>query len=59
VPGAQVLPGRWSLENLALAAPKGRPPAAAWLRDFGASLRGSAELQSMISRAGLRGTAPD
>jgi polar amino acid transport system substrate-binding protein len=60
VPGAQVLPGRWSVENLALATPKGRPPVAMdWLRSFGASLRGSAELQSMITRAGLRGTVPD
>ena len=60
VPGSQVLPGRWSFENMGLATAKGRPPAAmAWLRDFGASLRGSPELQSMVARAGLRGTAAD
>ncbi|MBA2961570.1 MULTISPECIES: transporter substrate-binding domain-containing protein [Ramlibacter] len=60
VPGSAVLPGRWSFENISLAIPRGRPPAALeWTRSFAASLKGSPELQAMISRAGLRGTATD
>jgi polar amino acid transport system substrate-binding protein len=60
VPGSKVLPGRWSLENLAIAVPKGRPPAAIdWARSFAASVRGSPELKAMIGRAGVRGTAED
>lgn len=60
VPGSKVLPGRWSLENLALATAKDRPLAAEkWARAFAASLRGSPELKAMIDRAGLRGTAND
>jgi polar amino acid transport system substrate-binding protein len=60
VPGAAVLPGRWSFENIALAIPTGRPSAALdWTRAFGASLKGTPELQAMIDRAGLRGTARD
>jgi polar amino acid transport system substrate-binding protein len=60
VPGSKVLAGRWSFENIALAIPKGRPPAALeWTRAFAASLKGSPELQAMVERAGLRGTARD
>lgn len=60
VPGSRVLPGRWSFENLAIAMPRGRAPAAQdWARQFAAGLKGSPELKAMIDRAGLRGTAND
>jgi len=60
VPGSAVLLGHWGFENIAIAIPKGRSPAAqAWLRAFADSVRGSPELKSMIERAGLRGTAAD
>jgi polar amino acid transport system substrate-binding protein len=60
VPGSKVLPGRWGSESLAIAVPKGRGAAATeWLRAFAAEMKGSAELQGMVTRAGLRGTAND
>lgn len=60
VPGSKVLPGRWAFENVGIAVPKGRGPAATeWLRAFAAEMKGSAELRGAISRAGLRGTAND
>jgi polar amino acid transport system substrate-binding protein len=60
VPGSHVLPGYWGFENLGIALPKGRPPAAAdWARAFADSLRGTPQLQTMVTRAGLRGTTND
>lgn len=59
VAGARVLPGRWGVENLAIAYPKGRAAAKVPLDQFAAQLRGSAELKAMIAHAGLRGAAED
>jgi polar amino acid transport system substrate-binding protein len=59
VPGSRVLPGRWGVENLAIAYPKGRDRAAATMAKFADELRTSAELKDMIARAGLRGVAND
>jgi polar amino acid transport system substrate-binding protein len=59
VPGSRVLPGRWGVENLAIAYPKGREAGSAYLAAFGERLRGSAELKQMQARAGLRGAAED
>ncbi|HZY18007.1 MAG TPA: transporter substrate-binding domain-containing protein [Ramlibacter sp.] len=59
LPGSRVLEGRWGLEQLAIAVPKGRQAAAGYLRSFALSLRDSGRLQGMVERAGLRGTATD
>jgi polar amino acid transport system substrate-binding protein len=58
VPGARVLDGRWGLEHLAIAVPKGRGTAAAeYLRSFAQSVRSEGLVRAASSRAGLRGTA--
>ncbi|HEX2543419.1 MAG TPA: transporter substrate-binding domain-containing protein [Ramlibacter sp.] len=59
VPGARVLDGRWGVENLAIAVPKGREAARPWLQGFAEKMRSSGELQKMIERAGVRGAARD
>jgi polar amino acid transport system substrate-binding protein len=59
VPQSSVLDGRWGLEHLAIAVPKGRAVAMPFLRQFADDMRASGRLQSMIARAGLRGTAAD
>ena len=56
VPGARVLDGRWGLEHLAIAVPKGREAAAPWLRAFAESARADGLVQAAAQRAGLRGT---
>jgi polar amino acid transport system substrate-binding protein len=56
VPGARVLDGRWGLEQLAIAVPKGREAAAPWLRAFAESARADGLVQAAAQRAGLRGT---
>ncbi|MEI7783545.1 MAG: transporter substrate-binding domain-containing protein [Betaproteobacteria bacterium] len=57
--GAQVLPGRWGLEHLALAVPQGRASAMPWLRDFAQRAQASGQIDAMAQRAGLRGLATD
>jgi polar amino acid transport system substrate-binding protein len=58
LPGARVLDGRWGLEHLAIAVPKGRGAAAAdYLRDFAQSVRSDGLVRAASTRAGLRGTA--
>jgi len=59
VPGTHVLDGRWGLEHLAIAIPKGRTQALPFLAQFAQDMRASGRLQAMIARAGLRGTAND
>jgi len=59
VPGSRVLPGRWGVENLAIAYPKGREAGAAYMAQFADELRTSPQLKEMIARAGLRGAAQD
>jgi polar amino acid transport system substrate-binding protein len=59
VPGSRVLPGRWGVENLAIAYPKGRAAAAPYYAQFAREVKDSAELKDMIARAGLRGAAND
>ncbi len=58
LPGARVLDGRWGLENLAIAVPKGRGSALPWLRGFAQSVRSGGQVQQAAQRAGLRGTVP-
>jgi polar amino acid transport system substrate-binding protein len=55
--GFHVLPGRWGVESLAIAVPKGRDVAKPFLRQFAAQARASGLLQSIALKAGLRGTA--
>lgn len=57
LPGAQVLPGRWGLESLALAVPPGRRAAAGYLQAYVADEATQALVQQAAQRAGLRGIA--
>jgi len=59
VPQSHVLDGRWGVEHLAIAIPKGRGQAMPFLREFGDEMRASGRLQAIVTRAGLRGTAAD
>ena len=59
VAGSRILPGRWGVENLAIAYPKGRDAGAAYMAQFAERLQAGAELKDMIVRAGLRGAAND
>jgi polar amino acid transport system substrate-binding protein len=56
LPGARVLDGRWGLEHLALAVPKGREAGAAFVRQFVGEVRANGLVQQAAERAGLRGT---
>lgn len=59
LPGSRVLPGRWSLEHLALAVPKGRnAEAMTWLQGYVQRASASGLVREAAARAGLRGLAP-
>jgi polar amino acid transport system substrate-binding protein len=58
VPGAQVLPGRWGLEHLALAIPQGRDVARPFLDQFARHVAANGTLKLAVERAGLRGAVP-
>ncbi|MFT4268379.1 MAG: transporter substrate-binding domain-containing protein [Xenophilus sp.] len=58
VPGARILDGRWGLEHMAVAVPKGREAGLRQLDAFTQGLRHDGTLAAIIQRAGLRGTAP-
>jgi polar amino acid transport system substrate-binding protein len=57
LPGFRVLDGRWGLEHLAIAIPQGRERGMPFVRDFSAQAKASGLLQSIVQKAGLRGTA--
>jgi polar amino acid transport system substrate-binding protein len=57
LPGYQVLDGRWGLENLAIAVPKGREAGRAFLEAFAVQVQRQGQLKGMAARAGLRGMA--
>jgi polar amino acid transport system substrate-binding protein len=57
MPGAKVLDGRWGIEHLAVAIPKGRESAIDYLRGFVSDVQSSGLLAQAIERAGLRGSA--
>ena len=57
LPGARVLDGRWGLESLAIAVPKGRAQGAEFLRQFVDTVRSQGLVQQAATRAGLRGLA--
>ena len=55
MPGARVLGGRWGVENIALAIPKGREAAMGYLRSFVEEAQTRGLLAQVVERAGLRG----
>ena len=57
LPGFRVMDGRWGVESIAIAIPKGRGSAMPYVRQFARDVRISGLLQSMVVKAGLRGTA--
>lgn len=58
LPNYRVLEGRWGLENVAIAVPKGREAAAPYLRSFAENMRTSGLLKEIVFKSGLKGTAP-
>jgi polar amino acid transport system substrate-binding protein len=59
LPGSQVMQGRWGLENLAIAIPKGRDVGREFVQNFANNVGQSGLLNKVIVRSGLRGTAKD
>lgn len=59
LPGSQVIVGRWGLENLAIAIPKGRDAGREYVQNFANNVGQSGLLSKVIVRSGLRGTAKD
>ncbi len=57
LPGFRVMYGRWGVESMAIAIPKGRDAAMPYVRLFARDVRSSGLLQSIVVKAGLRGTA--
>lgn len=55
MPGSRVLDGRWGVEHIALAIPKGRERAMEYLRGFVAEVQSNGLLAEAAERAGLRG----
>lgn len=55
MPGARVLVGRWGVEHIAIATPKGREAALEYLRRFVEEAQTSGLLSQAAERAGLRG----
>ena len=59
LPGSRVIEGRWGLENLAIAVPKGRDAGRAFVQNFAKDMAQNGDLDKAIQRSGLRGTARD
>ena len=57
LPGSRVLDGQWGVEHIAIAIPKGREQAMAWLQTFAADIKSEGLVARAVERAGLRGTA--
>jgi polar amino acid transport system substrate-binding protein len=55
MPGSRVLEGRWGVEHIAIAIPKGRATAMEVLRRFVAEVQANGLLAQAVERAGLRG----
>ena len=56
--GLRILEGRWGLEHLAIAIPKGRASGLPYLQQFAQEMRASGALQAAVARSGLRGSVP-
>jgi len=59
LPGARVLEGRWGLEHLAIAIPKGRDAGLAYLRAFVEDAKSEGLVARAAARVALRGIAAD
>ncbi len=57
LPGFRILEGRWGLEHLAVAVPKGREAGLPFLNQFAQEAKTNGLLQSIIDKSGLRGAA--
>jgi polar amino acid transport system substrate-binding protein len=57
MPGSHVLDGRWGLEHVAFAIPKGRDDAMEYMQRFVTDVRVDGLLDRSVARAGLRGAA--
>jgi polar amino acid transport system substrate-binding protein len=55
MPDARVLDGRWGVEHIAIAIPKGREAALEYVRRFVAEVQSGGLLAKAVQRAGLRG----
>ena len=55
LPGSKVLEGRWGIERHAIAIPKGREQAMAFIRQFTNEAKSEGVVGAAIARAGLRG----
>jgi polar amino acid transport system substrate-binding protein len=55
LPGSKVLEGRWGIERHAIAIPKGREQAIAFIRQFTNEMKSEGVVGAAIARAGLRG----
>ena len=55
LPGSKVLEGRWGVERHAIAIPKGREQAMAFIRQFTNEVKSEGVVGAAIARAGLRG----
>ncbi|KRR10027.1 ABC transporter substrate-binding protein [Bradyrhizobium jicamae] len=55
LPGSKVLDGRWGIERHAIAIPKGREQAIAFIRQFTNEMKSEGVIGAAIARAGLRG----
>jgi polar amino acid transport system substrate-binding protein len=55
MPGARVLEGRWGVEHIAVAIPRGREAAMEYLRGFVADVQTNGLLSQAVADAGLRG----
>jgi polar amino acid transport system substrate-binding protein len=55
MPGARVLDGRWGVEHIAIATPKGREAAMEYVHRFVEDVQASGLLAQAVERAGLRG----
>ena len=55
LPGARVLDGDWGQERMAIAVPKGRDSAKAFLNDFVRDVQANGRLEQVEAQAGLKG----
>jgi polar amino acid transport system substrate-binding protein len=58
LPGSRVLPGRWAVEHVAIAIPKGREAGHAFLRGFTDEVKKNGVLERAVTLSGLRGSIP-
>lgn len=57
--GARILDGRWGMETMAVAIPKGRDAARPWLQTWADTIAVDGRLRAAVQRSGLRGLAND